>query len=108
MSGPIICSAVYGFRPSTGVVVDVWKNSGTICTRPPTLTMRMVSTISRPRYFSMLSCEIMCGLLSGVAGLRDGGVIDDAPGSDWLPDFVVHHQHAAEEQRPTGVTYALE
>src|SRR3569623_2233488 len=108
MSRPINCSAVLGFRPSTGVVVEVWKNSGTICTRPPTLTMRMVSTISRPRFFSMFSCEIMFGLLSGVDGLRDGGVIDDASGSAGLPDVPGHHQHAAEEQRPAGEADAVE
>jgi hypothetical protein len=42
-------------RPATGWVVDFWKNSGTISTRPPKLTTRMVRPIIQPMLRSMKS-----------------------------------------------------
>ena len=46
---------MYGLTPATGCVVDFWKYSGTISTRPPTLTVRTISTIIQPMFFSIIS-----------------------------------------------------
>jgi hypothetical protein len=55
MSRPVSASGEYGATPLTGSVVLRWKNSGTISTRPPTLTVRTVSTIIQLTFFSMVS-----------------------------------------------------
>ncbi len=41
----------------TGWVVDFWKNSGTISTRPPMATTSRISTIIRKLLVSTFSCE---------------------------------------------------
>jgi hypothetical protein len=41
--------------PSIGLVVECWKNSGTISTRPPTATTRVISMIIRKLLVSMRS-----------------------------------------------------
>jgi hypothetical protein len=58
--------------PATGCVVERWKKSGTISTRPPTLTVRITRTISSALLFSILSCVNFIYLLSpGKAGTTD-------------------------------------
>ena len=42
--------------PWTGSVVDFWKNSGTISTKPPTATTRRIKTIIRKLLVSSFSC----------------------------------------------------
>jgi hypothetical protein len=46
-----------GLEARTGSVVDFWKNSGTISTRPPTATTSRISTIIRKLLVSIFSCE---------------------------------------------------
>ena len=41
--------------PGSGSVVERWKNSGTICTRPPTDTTSTISTIISQGLVSMVS-----------------------------------------------------
>src|SRR4051812_38067398 len=110
MSRPATCSAVAGFMPATGSVVDFWKNRGTISTRPPTATTSRISTIIRKLLVSTFSCEnvatggalsLMVGRLSrsGVGGDgRDGDPHRAAVGHRH-PGVPGHHQHAAEVQQ---------
>ena len=55
MSRPVSLSGEYGFSPATGWVVDPWKNSGTISTRPPTLTTSSTRMMSHGTLLSMCS-----------------------------------------------------
>src|SRR3954464_14475942 len=78
MSRPATCSAVFGFSPVIGSVVDFWKNSGTISTRPPMATTSRISTIIRKLLVSTLSCEkvgtgLALSLMGGVVGWSGGG-----------------------------------
>ena len=57
MSRPIRRSGEYGVMPGSGSVVECWKNSGTICTRPAMLTTMMVAMINQPTFFSSVSWE---------------------------------------------------
>src|SRR3954454_22966671 len=108
MSRPATCSAVYGFRPVTGSVVDFWKNSGTISTRPPTATTSRISTIIRKLLVSIFWCEKPAvGVWLSLIGLAPSGGLRDrhgdarrvAPrhGHEGVPG---HHQHAVQVQRP--------
>src|SRR3546814_4799560 len=82
--------------PSTGLLVTSWKNSGTIWVRPPMLTARTISSISRPTFFSIVSCFMAdsSGHLRGSGGFGRLGSLHGAPG------VVGHQQHAAEEDCP--------
>jgi hypothetical protein len=44
-----------GLEPSTGCVVERWKNSGTISTMPPIATDSRISTIIRKLLVSIFS-----------------------------------------------------
>src|SRR6478735_10139014 len=55
MSRPASCNGVSGTTPLTASVVDFWKNSGTISTRPPTATTSRISTIIRKLLVSTFS-----------------------------------------------------
>src|SRR6187431_3095663 len=105
MSRPASCSAVYGLTPGTASVVDFWKNSGTISTRPPTATTSRISTTIRKLLVSIFSCEkpvegvwlSLILLLSG--GLRHRhGHPDRAAAGHRHPRVPGHHQHAAQVQ----------
>src|SRR3954447_17122389 len=63
MSRPASCSAVYGTTPGVAWVVDFWKNSGTISTRPPTATTSRISTIIRKLLVSTFSWLKPVGLV---------------------------------------------
>ncbi|VVO38119.1 hypothetical protein PS720_05558 [Pseudomonas fluorescens] len=58
--------------PSTGLLVTSWKNSGTIWVRPPMLTASTMSSISRPTFFSIVSCFI----IDSSGQLRSSGGFD--------------------------------
>ncbi len=73
MSRPASASAEYGFSPATGSVVDFWKNSGTISTKPPTLTTSSTRTMSQGRLLSTCSCDsFMASVLYACAGTPAG------------------------------------
>ena len=75
MSRPASCTGVYGFNPATGSVVDLWKNSGTISTRPPTATTRTISTIIRALFFSIISwLKFMMGLSAQACAAATAGM----------------------------------
>src|SRR3954471_11226243 len=96
--------------PAMGSVVDFWKNSGTISTRPPTATTSRISTIIRKLLVSIFSCEkpaaevalsLMVSSLSR-SGVGDGGRDADAHGAavgHGHPGVPRHHQHAGEVQQ---------
>src|SRR5689334_15326353 len=102
-SRPVSWSAVYGVRPLTGSVVDFWKYSGTISTRPPTLTTATMSATIHGRLRSMRSCESFTAvsLSGGRDGNRDRRLVR-AGARDGAGDVVGHHQHAGEEHHPAG------
>jgi hypothetical protein len=50
-------------------VVDFWKNSGTISTRPPMATTSRISTIIRKLLVSTFSCEKPAVVVSLIAML---------------------------------------
>src|SRR6186713_3242920 len=113
MSRPASCSAVSGFRPGTGCVVERWKNSGTISTIPPTATTSRISTIIRKLLVSIRSWPetgrvVLIEVPRGSGGCSGRG--DDA-GDRRLPsrraagagghhDVPGHQQHAAEIKQP--------
>src|SRR5450830_318724 len=81
--------------PSTGLLVTSWKNSGTIWVRPPMLTASTISSISRPTFFSIVSCFIT----DSSGRLRGRGGFDRLCRAHGAPCVVSHQQHAAEEHR---------
>src|SRR5262245_18953241 len=106
MSRPASCSAVYGLRPGTGCVVERWKKSGTISTRPPIATTRMISTIIRKLLVSMRSCEkaptglswsamVCLSGFRGSCGQRRGS----AGGAGRHREVPGHHAHAHQVQQ---------
>src|SRR5215510_8695631 len=102
MSRPASCSAVYGLRPGTGSVVERWKYSGTISTRPPMATVMRISTIIRKLLVSMRSWPValvsdMVGS-SGVRQLRDRRRADRAV-LDRHHHVPAHHPHARQVQQ---------
>src|SRR4051812_27987211 len=107
MSRPASCSAVYGLMPATGSVVDFWKNSGTISTRPPTATTSTISTIIRKLLVSIFSWEKPgAGLWLSLMGcFRSGGLRHRdgdprrAAARHRHPGVPGHHQHAEQVQR---------
>src|SRR3954471_8162796 len=104
MSRPATCKAVFGFRPVPGSVVDFWKNSGTISTRPPTATTSRISTIIRKLLVSTFSCEkpvvVLLILCFRSRGLRHGDCeAHRAPCRHRHPGIPGHDQHAAEVQQ---------
>src|SRR5574343_685479 len=106
MSRPARRTASYGLTPSTGVVVDFWKNSGTISSTPPQITVSSVSTISRATLFSICSClSIVISPKSGVMGSRsDHRHILSLAASHGLEHVVGHDQHTGQEQDTTQPT----
>src|SRR5476649_930235 len=82
--------------PSTGLLVTSWKNSGTIWVRPPMLTASTISSISRPTFFSIVSCFITdsSGHLRGGGGF---GGLQRWRRAHGAPCVVSHQEHAAEE-----------
>src|SRR5688572_13780867 len=82
--------------PSTGLLVTSWKNSGTIWVRPPILTARTISSISRPTFFSIVSCF----MADSSSHLRGSGGFGWLVGPHGAPGVVGHQQHAGEEDRP--------
>src|SRR3954469_4706549 len=107
MSRPATCSAVYGFRPVIGSVVDFWKNRGTISTRPPMATTSRISTIIRKLLVSTRSCEKVAGALesfmvcalSGVGNGGGDGQLHRAARGHCHPGVPGHDQHAAQVQQ---------
>src|SRR5665647_1037571 len=108
MSRPASCSALSGSKPLTGSVVDFWKNSGTISTRPPTSNTSKIKTIIRKLLVSTFSCDrpplallfAMIFPYSGVGashGSRNGHGNRAAAGRrlECVPE---HDQHATEVQ----------
>src|SRR3546814_9003663 len=89
--------------PSTGLLVTSWKNSGTIWVRPPMLTARTISSISRPTFFSIVSCFMAdsSGHLRGSGGFGRLGSLHGAPG------VVGHQQHAARSEEHTSELQSL-
>src|SRR5574343_1104521 len=106
MSRPAKRTASYGFVPYTGVVVDFWKKSGTISSKPPQTTTSKVRTISRPTLFSICSClSIVIPPESSVMTSRsDHRHFLGAAACDGLEHVVGHDQHTAEEQDTTQPT----
>src|SRR3954469_7996512 len=105
MSRPASCSAVYGLTPVTASVVDFWKNSGTISTRPPTATTSRISTIIRKLLVSTFSwvkpgagtgtvLSVMCCFRSS-RRVGDGRHVEPhgAAAGDGHPGVPGHHQH---------------
>src|SRR5689334_16590055 len=96
-----------------GAVVDFWKNSGTISTRPPTAitsTIRMIIKKLLVSIFScvkpaavvlssFMGCAFLSFLLSGVGQRRDGHPHRSAPGHRHA-DIPGHDPHAAQVQHP--------
>src|SRR4051812_26410353 len=112
MSRPASCRAVYGLTPSTGSVVDFWKNSGTISTRPPMATTSRISTIIRKLLVSTRSwvkpaagvtLSLMV-VLSRSGGLGHGGHVEPGgpAGRHRHPGVPGHHQHAGQVQQAAG------
>src|SRR5689334_14419418 len=81
--------------PSTGLLVTSWKNSGTIWVRPPMLTANTISNISRPTFFSIVSCF----MADSSGDLRGSDGFGRLRGPHGAPGVVSHQQHAAEEDR---------
>src|SRR4051812_48820136 len=115
MSRPASCRAVYGLTPVTASVVDFWKNSGTISTRPPMATTSRISTIIRKLLVSTLSwvkpdsvagaafwLMVWLSLESGGGvGADHGGDVEAhrAAAGDGHPGVPGHHQHPGQVQQ---------
>src|ERR1700739_3469665 len=84
--------------PSTGLLVTSWKNSGTIWVRPPMLTANTISSISRPTFFSIVSCF----RADSSGHLRSSNDVSRLRGPHGAPGVVSHQEHAAEEDRPAN------
>src|SRR6218665_2097448 len=116
MSRPANCIASEGSTPLTASVVDFWKNSGKISTRPPMAITSRISTTIRKLLVSTFSWEKPLGaggLLSNMArpsltrsGMRRvhgrNGYPDRTAGAGGQPDVPGHHQHAGQIQQATG------
>src|SRR5664279_4141154 len=99
MSRPASCSGVYGLTPATGSVVDFWKYSGTISTKPPTLISRMMPTTIQPMFFSRNSwVSFIVRPLRVRRHERRDRCIDGLAAADRADDVPGHDQHAGEEQ----------
>src|SRR3989344_9410934 len=82
--------------PSTGLWVTSWKNNGTIWVRPPMLTANTISRISRPTFFSIVSCF----MADSSGHLRGSDGVGRLRGPHGAPGVVGHQQHATQEDRP--------
>src|SRR5690606_41352668 len=81
---------------SIGLVVECWKNSGTISTRPATLTVASVSTIIRPTLRSIRSCfNLLIDDDSSVRSSRfEHRCVVGLLAGDGLDGVVKHQEHA--------------
>src|SRR6218665_137914 len=116
MSRPANGIASWGSPPLTASVVDFWKNSGKISTRPPMAITSRISTTIRKLLVSTFSWEKTLaaeGLFSDIAPIsvaRSGmrrvhgrnGYPDRTAGACGQPDVPGHHQHAGQIQQATG------
>src|SRR6218665_1893737 len=113
MSRPANCIASEGSTPLTASVVDFWKNSGKISTRPPMAITSRISTTIRKLLVSTFSWEKPLaaeGLLSDMARLslaRSGMrrvhgrncYPDRTAGACGQPDVPGHHHPAGQIQQ---------
>src|SRR5574343_683957 len=99
--------------PLIGSVVDFWKNSGTISTRPPTNSTSRISTIMRKWLVSIFSCDMpplvlwfamMDSFFLGVGCGSRNGDVDRTTGRCRLDHMPQHDQHAQQVQQTTHQT----
>src|SRR3954463_15003811 len=114
MSRPSTWIGVGGFRPSIASVVDFWKNSGTISTRPPTATTSRISTIIRKLLVSIFWCEkpdpgvlelIVLSSCVGCCRVRGNAGANRLTCGERHRDIPRHHQHAAQVEKTSQQAY---
>src|SRR5665647_2094017 len=111
MSRPASCSALSGSKPLTGSVVDFWKNSGTISTKPPTSNTSRIKTIIRKLLVSIFSCDrpplaLLFAMIFPFSGVSDNdrsrnGHGNRAAAGRRLECVPEHDQNATEVQKTT-------
>src|ERR1039458_3884153 len=102
MSNPSCCSAVRNTTCVKPCFLAALNINGTISTSPPTLMTKMISTVSRPTFFSTFSWLMSAPHRRG--GNRYGQWLFVANGH---PDVVGHDQHSEEKQQSSTQAHQI-